>query len=122
MGKYENLGEFLRGQKNSSVRLSFSEVEKIIGHRLPRSARYTAWWSNNPSNNVMTKVWLAAGFKTEQVDIGGRKLTFRRVASEVAKDPSKVRPSQPRSGLPPFYGALNGTVTVAPGADLTEPA
>jgi hypothetical protein len=27
----------------------------------------------------MTKVWLEAGFKTEQVDIEGRKLVFRRV-------------------------------------------
>src|SRR6266849_3638309 len=79
MTKYSNLGEFLRDQKNSSIRLTFAEVERIIGHKLPPSARYPAWWSNHPSNNVMTKVWLAAGFKTEQVDVVGRKLVFRRL-------------------------------------------
>src|SRR5258705_9095850 len=113
MGKYENLGEFLRGQKNSSVRLSFSEVEKIIGHRLPRSSRYPAWWSNNPSNNVMTKVWLEAGFKTEQVDIEGRKLVFRRAGKS---DPLASQSSKPpRLGARkehPLYGALKGTVRI----------
>ena len=44
-----------------------------------RHPLHRAWWSNNPSNNVMTKVWLAAGYLTEQVDVSARKLVFRRV-------------------------------------------
>ena len=119
MGKYSNLGEFLRSQKTSTIRLSFSDVERITGHRLPRSSRYPAWWSNNPSNNVMTQIWLDAGFKTEQVDIEGRKLVFRRVQPQSSPTDSSDKTS---GGLPPFYGALKGTVTVAPGVDLTEPA
>jgi hypothetical protein len=121
MSKYVNLGEFLRGQKTSAVRMSFAEVERVIGHKLPRSARYPAWWSNNPSNNVMTKVWLEAGFKTEQVDIEGRKLTFRRRSAAPQKQKKSDR-SPTRSGYPPFYGLLKGTITIAPGVDLTEPA
>jgi|SRR5882672_10965207 len=127
MSKYVNLGEFLRGQKTSAVRMSFAEVERIIGHKLPRSARYPAWWSNNPSNNVMTKIWLEAGFKTEQVDIEGRKLTFRRVDSQSSTDrKSDAQKTGEPDSAPlrdhPAYGLLKGTVTIAPGVDLTEPA
>jgi hypothetical protein len=125
MGKYVNLGEFLRSQKGSMVRLTFSDVERITGHRLPRSSRYPAWWSNNPSNNVMTQIWLEAGFKTEQVDIEGRKLVFRRVkASEPAIDDSRAAKNKAATtgGDHPAFGSMKGTVTVAPGVDLTEPA
>lgn len=121
MSKYENLGEFLRSQKNAAVPMTFAEVERVIGHKLPRSARYPAWWSNNPSNNVMTKIWLEAGFKTEQIDIEGRKLVFRRVTARSESTVSTRKPA-PKSGLPPFYGALKGLIQVEPGVDLTEPA
>lgn len=121
MGKYVNLGEYLRGQKNTSVPMTFAEVERVIGHKLPRSSRYPAWWSNNPSNNVMTRVWLEAGFKTEQVDIEGRKLVFRRVKTS-SETPAPKSKSAPKAGLPPFYGALKGLIQIAPGVDLTEPA
>jgi hypothetical protein len=53
----------------------------------------------------MTKVWLDAGFKTERVDVEGRRLVFRRLRG----------PHSP-------FGTLRGSVQVAPGVDLTEPA
>jgi hypothetical protein len=121
MSKYVNLGEYLRSQKNAAVPMTFVEVERVIGHKLPRSARYPAWWSNNPSNNVMTRVWLEAGFKTEQVDIEGRKVVFRRVKRE-ASPHSDNDVAEAKTGMPPFYGALKGYVQIAPGVDLTEPA
>src|SRR5438034_719397 len=59
MGKYEPLGQFLRKQRAAAVPLTFREIEKITGVKLPPKAQHhRAWWSNNPSNNVMTKVWL----------------------------------------------------------------
>jgi len=68
MGKYTRLGEFLRSQRRKEVPMTFAEIERVIGGKLPpNSPHYPAWWSNNPSNNVMTKVWLNAGFRTEQV-------------------------------------------------------
>ncbi|MEA2936481.1 MAG: hypothetical protein QOD74_3127, partial [Variibacter sp.] len=60
--------------------MTFAEIERITGSKLPPKAQHQrAWWSNNPSNNVMTKVWLEAGYETERVDMAGRKLVFRRV-------------------------------------------
>ncbi len=119
MSKYSNLGEFLRGQRTSSVRVTFAEVERIIGHKLPRSARYPAWWSNNPSNNVMTKVWLEAGFKTEQVDIDGKKLVSSRPKTPTAQ--KRGKPAN-RKGRYPFYGDMKGLIRIPPNLDLTEPA
>ena len=81
MGKYEPLGAFLREQRTPEVLLTFNEIEKITGVRLPPKAQHhRAWWSNNSSNNVMTKVWLAAGYQSSRVDMSARKLVFRRVA------------------------------------------
>lgn len=79
MSKYEALGDFLKRQPGERVSVSFAEIERIIGAKLPPSARkHRAWWSNNPTNSVMTTVWLAAGFESEQVDVAGRRLVFRR--------------------------------------------
>jgi len=127
MGKYEPLGQFLRNQRRQEVPLTFREIEKITGVKLPPKAQHhRAWWSNNPDNNVMTKVWLEAGFESAQVDIEGRKLVFRRVAkaSESAggfAEPAQ-KPHATKDGRHPAWGALKDITFVPPGVDLTEPA
>ena len=99
--------------------MTFAEIERIIGSKLPpNSPHYPAWWSNNPTNNVMTKVWLAAGFRTEQVDTKARKVVFRRVELSSAEPPSRTR----KLGRHPLFGALKGLAHIPPGVDLTEPA
>ncbi|WP_161539468.1 DUF7662 domain-containing protein [Hyphobacterium indicum] len=80
MSKYDALTAALNSQKSTQWQVSFSDIESIIGARLPDSAyRYRAWWSNNPTNSVMTKAWLKAGWKSSNVDMAGRTLTFRKV-------------------------------------------
>jgi hypothetical protein len=121
MGKYERLGEFLRKQRADEVPLTFDRIERITGVRLPPSARlYRAWWSNNERNSVMTREWLAAGFRSEQVDIDGRKLVFRRVPRRKSAGAEETRMAAPSRH--PLFGCLKGTVRIAPGVDLTEPA
>jgi hypothetical protein len=125
MGKYEPLGQFLRHQRTSEVPMTFREIEKVTGVKLPPKAQHhRAWWSNNPSNNVMTKVWLEAGFESAQVDIGARKLVFRRVvkAREVADGFAEPKPYATKDGRHPAFGALKDITFVPPGVDLTEPA
>jgi len=120
MGKYSRLGEFLRAQRTKQVPMTFAEIERVIGAKLPpNSPQYPAWWSNNPSNNVMTKVWLAAGFRTEQVDTKARKVVFRRVEQNV--DEPTAAPAK-KAGQHPIIGALKGSVHIPEGVDLTEPA
>lgn len=119
MAKYTRLGEFLQSQRRKEIPMTFAEIERVIGGKLPpNSPQYPAWWSNNPSNNVMTKEWLRAGFRTEQVDVKARKVVFRRVED----DRSQTQPGGTRKrGRHPLFGALKGMVTVAPGVDLTAP-
>jgi hypothetical protein len=121
MGKYEPLGDYLRRQDRALVPMTFSEIERVVGRKLPSSQQYPAWWSNSTTNNVMTQVWLDAGFQTEQVDVQRRKLVFRRFAgSAVPKKEGASASDGKRSH--PLIGWMSGTVTIAPGVDLTEPA
>src|SRR3954451_20045222 len=81
MSKYEALGDFLKSQRGDRVPMSFAQIERVTGAKLPPSAaKHRPWWSNNPTNSVMTRVWLNAGFESEQVDMAARRLVFRRVA------------------------------------------
>ncbi len=128
MGKYEPLADHLRKLGQGRVRMKFEEIEKVLGFPLPPSSRkHRAWWSNNASNNVMTHVWIDAGYQTEEVDLEQGKLVFRRAVPDDAHHPP-VSPS-PRSeggqskGVPhTLFGCLRGTVTFVGEIDLTEPA
>jgi hypothetical protein len=131
MGKYEPLGTFLRAQRTQEVSLTFTEIEKITGVKLPPKAQYhRAWWSNNAANNVMTKVWLDAGFESAQVDMNARKLVFRRLAkgSDTARKANDgfaeavPTPYATSDGRHPLRGALKDITFLVPGVDLSEPA
>jgi hypothetical protein len=114
MGKYEPLGQFLKKQKRDRIAISFAEIERVLGRKLPNSSKtHRAWWSNNPTNNVMTKEWLNAGFETEDVDISGEHLIFRKTKSTPTGKPDDSKPS--------FYGCMKGLVTFAPDFDPSRP-
>jgi len=127
MSKYASLEKYLRDQPWDEVPMSFADIERVIGAKLPPAAqRHRAWWSNNPSNNVMTKVWLNAGFESAQVDMAARKLVFRRIVKAGATsggfaEPA-TKPYATKDGRHPIFGALKGMVHIPPGVDLTEPA
>jgi hypothetical protein len=82
--KYSPFIEFLDKQQNDAVRVSFERIEKILGFDLPNSARFPQWWSNNDFNSVFTKAWLKAGWRSKEVDVERRHITFFRVESPVA--------------------------------------
>ncbi len=109
--KYEPLSRYLENAQDIEA-LSFAEIERILGAPLPASARkHEAWWSNNPRGHVNAQAWLAAGYRTERVDLRGEAVVFRKVDQP---------PRHPRRH--PAFGALQGMIKVAPGVDLTEPA
>ena len=121
MGKYEPLAAFLKRQGMAEIHMTFDQIEHLIGGKLPASAtEHRAWWSNNPSNSVITRAWLDAGYRTEDVDMASRKLVFRkrpRAEERVAADHMQGNASSPD----PLFSWMKGTVTIAPGVDLTEP-
>jgi hypothetical protein len=127
VGKYEPLEAFLRSQRSEEVPLTFNEIEKITGVKLPPKAQHhRAWWSNNASNNVMTKVWLDAGFESARVDITARKLVFRRITKGSEANggfaETAPKPYATSDGRHPIRGALKDITFLVPGVDLTEPA
>ena len=130
MSKYEPLTTYLHELEQTSLHMTFEEIEQVIGQELPPSAfRHRAWWSNNSTNNVMTDAWLAAGYSTVAVDMASRKLMFRKsLPSEALPAIGAGQPEQAKAcdasapGMfSRIFGVLKGTVTLAPGTDLTSP-
>lgn len=66
--KYLGLKYFLQKVNQPMVRLTFEQVESIIGKPLPASAiKYAeAWWSNN-KDSLQAISWLGAGYETDYV-------------------------------------------------------
>ena len=132
MTKYAPLESHLRDSGREDVPMTFKEIEHVIGAQLPPSAfKHRALWSNNPTNHVMTKSWLAAGYKTADVDMATGRVVFRKATpDEPPPENSRGRPALGsdcastdgrNSVFSHVFGALKGAVTIAPGTDLTDP-
>jgi hypothetical protein len=119
LSKYDALGEFLKRQPRDAVPMTFGQIERITGTKLPASSRYRAWWSNNDFNSVLTQVWIEAGFKSEQVDMEKRKLVFRRMRKPNVPAEALAAGEKP---FHPLYGYMEGLIRIMPGVDITQPA
>lgn len=78
--KYAALGEHLKSLPGTKgdVTLRFEEIEKLIGAKLPKSARtYREWWANQDGGSRAPH-WRAAGFEVDSVDLGRGLVRFRR--------------------------------------------
>jgi hypothetical protein len=134
MSKYEPLAAFLKAKGAGEVRLSFREIEKILGAKLPPSAyQHRPWWANEARGHVHAKAWLDAGYETTEVDMGAKKLIFKRAAfGELPMSPHTgmaeeqgdyqhddyVIPSTVSKS--PLFGALKGLLWIEPGYDLAQ--
>ncbi len=75
---YYSLRNRLRQQSAAEVTLTFSQIEKILDRRLPRTALdRDQWWENNPIGHVPAAAWLDAGF-TAHPDRADKSVTFTR--------------------------------------------
>ena len=120
MSKYDPLENWLEQTNDEAIPMGFSEIEHVLGFELPPSSRtQRAWWSNNASNNVMTRAWLDAGFETANVDMEGKKLVFKRVKKAATAQPAEAAKTARRH---PAFGALKGMLTLPADLDLTQPA
>ena len=90
-------------------RVTFGELEVLLGFRLPDSARlYRPWWSNQNkgAGHSHALSWHAAGWKTREVDLEAETLVFSRVSSPVRKrsfDIDEFWPPVPGGSWPPGF-------------------
>ena len=132
MSKYAPLAAHLREVGQETVPMTFADIERIIGTNLPPSAfKHRPWWSNNPANSVITRSWLEAGYRTQNVDMEDRKLVFVKstqywpateTSGRVLRDEARSPAMSDSGSFSSVFGALKGTVTIKPGTDLTAPA
>lgn len=81
MSKYTRFAEHLVNQQSNWVRLSFSQIEEIIGDALPASAHnHRAWWSNQKAHpsHPWAHEWMHAGWECETVSLTEQWVAFRR--------------------------------------------
>lgn len=89
--KYAPLYRHLRARAGREWRVSFAELEEVLGFRLPESARdYRPWWSNqrNGGGHGHSLAWQVAGWKTRAVDLEEETLVFERAVSAVSASTS----------------------------------
>ncbi len=76
--EYMVLGNHLNSLNISQVIMSFSEIEEILGFKLPESARasYAAsWWANDKTHTQAT-AWLDVSWKTRKPNIVNETVEF----------------------------------------------
>lgn len=77
MSKYAPLENRLSGLEEDSLTLSYEDIEKTLGFKLPSSAyKHRAWWSNGKKGG--SKFWLRVGWMVESVRLG-ESVTFARM-------------------------------------------
>ncbi len=85
-GKYAPLFRHLIATDARQWRVTFREVEAVLGFSLPNSARvHRPWWSNQANGgHSHALAWCAAGWRTSAVDLMAEALVFERVDDAAA--------------------------------------
>ena len=66
--KYYPLCAYLKASGKERLVLSRTQIEKILGFKLPQSSKISSWWANDPDNgHTQACGWVDAGYfvKTE---------------------------------------------------------
>lgn len=114
VSKYQPLTDYLIGCADAFCRLSFDEIEKLIGDRLPESAytHATVFW--NDANGHYARHWLKAGRVVEQYDIIQKIAVFKKDIAlanyhliKVKQEEENTKSSQMRTVSPKRHPAIS---------------
>lgn len=77
--KYHPLYEALTHSGAEEITLSLPEIETLLGHLLPPSARQNkGWWSNRSTGLSHASAWMDAGYHVTHIDLDTQHITFRK--------------------------------------------
>ena len=80
--KYTPLSTFLEQQTECKCILSFGEIERIIGSKLPHGARARRvgwlWWGNDALHTQAKHGWLNVGWRLVDVQFAEERVYFTR--------------------------------------------
>jgi hypothetical protein len=83
--KYLPLDEWFRTQPTTrkQIKLTFDQVEAILGTALPKSAtKLTTWWTNvQPKIQSHRTTWLNHGWEVAEFDLQARWVKFVRTSN-----------------------------------------
>jgi len=94
LSKYRRLKEYLFNSKKKIIKLKFSQVEDIVGFKLPESAYlYRAWWANSSHNAL--RVWVPIGWYVSDIDFSKKYVEFeKREVIDMNKKVKKINAGQ----------------------------
>ena len=84
--KYRFLTDYLRESDQSRVKLSYDEIEEILGFKLPDSAAaHRTFWANTTSHSIALS-WLNANYSVAEANLDEKYIVFeRKRAFEIVK-------------------------------------
>jgi hypothetical protein len=109
VGKYRPLQDHLARQRGV-VRMSFSELEQLVGELPPSARDHRPWWGNARASQAQARSWLNAGYRVTQVNLTSEWVEFEPdhpLPSERAS--SAVHEAQGRAPIAPA-GDMSGAV------------
>jgi hypothetical protein len=83
--KYQPLIDWLVAQPADcvSATVTFAEIERLLGHLLPATARMErAWWTYAGPRHPHIRAWRAAGWTVKAFDRWDHQVTFVRTERE----------------------------------------
>ena len=74
--KYIELSKYLNRSGEDTIVLSFEQIEKILGFKLPPSAyTHRAFWANTQSHAIAHS-WLSVNYQTAEADLAEKRVKF----------------------------------------------
>jgi hypothetical protein len=107
LGTYDPLRDYLAGYgAGDEIRLTFCEVEELVG-RLPLGARrLRQWWAND--STAQAQAWRAAGWRVLLVDMATEQVLFARSPAGQRESAAADRPAaKPRSPFQGYFSQLH---------------
>ena len=116
MSKYNKLAQHLRSIREDSWVARFTDIEAVLGRELPASAlQYQAWWSNQASHgHSQTAAWRDSGWRTTDLDLKTRTVTFRRIRGGSKPTPAPAARDEQGSTVADAKAALAKHFGVSP--------